>query len=508
MIRQTLSSLVALLVFSASLLAQDGIQRGTVKKVDADKRVITVTADGKDLELTANDETRFMNASGQQVKDGLKNGDIKAGEAVMFKYVEQDGKKILVGLRIGVNTPPNAGGGPGGEIRRAKIKKLDIDKLAITLTVGEKDMEFALAANTQVLDAKGETLKDKLNGFKEGSPIFFRSGKRDGKDTVVAMKLDDGKGPQGPGGPPQLVKVDTSKFKPLTDLGTEKYQGFEGGQYPGGKNERPAEHEAAGLALAKEVQPLDADGKPSPNGKIVLLSVGMSNTAQSSGGFQRQLTGFSDVNPRFQFVNGAQGGMTAFKIQDADEGQGATYWTRVDVMLKAAGVSRAQVQAIWIKQADAGPSEGFPGYAKKLQGELAKVVQIFPSRFPNCKLVYLSSRTYGGYAKTPLNPEPYAYESGFSVKWLIEQQIKGEPSLNYDPKKGPVKAPWLSWGPYLWANGSAKRADGFSYTEGDFSPSDGTHQSNTGTEKVGKLMLDFFKSDSTTKPWFLKSDVK
>jgi len=66
-----------------------------------------------------------------------------------------------------------------------------------------------------------------------------------------------------------------------------------------------------------------------------------------------------------------------------------------------------------------------------------------------------------------------------------------------------VKAPWLSWGPYLWANGSTKRKDGFSYAESDFA-NDGTHQSSSGQKKVGKLMLDFFKSDSTTKPWFVR----
>ena len=32
----------------------------------------------------------------------------------------------------------------------------------------------------------------------------------------------------------------------------------------------------------------------------------------------------------------------------------------------------------------------------------------------------------------------------------------------------------------------------------------GTHQSPSGQRKVGKLLLDFFKSDSTTRPWFLR----
>jgi hypothetical protein len=140
-------------------------------------------------------------------------------------------------------------------------------------------------------------------------------------------------------------------------------------------------------------------------------------------------------------------------------------------------------------------------YAKTLQAELTRIVQILPGRFPNARLTYLSSRTYGGYARTKLNPEPYAFESGFSVRWLIEEQLKGGPELNFDPKKGAVRAPWLSWGPYLWANGATKRADGFYYDESDFG-NDGTHHSGAGQNKVGGLLLNFFKTDSTTRVWF------
>src|ERR671936_402607 len=52
-------------------------------------------------------------------------------------------------------------------------------------------------------------------------------------------------------------------------------------------------------------------------------------------------------------------------------------------------------------------------------GQDAAIVAILRARYPNLKLVYVSSRTYGGYATTPLNPEPYAYDSGFAVKWLV-----------------------------------------------------------------------------------------
>jgi hypothetical protein len=202
-------------------------------------------------------------------------------------------------------------------------------------------------------------------------------------------------------------------------------------------------------------------------------------------------------------VDGAQGGMTANRIMDPESETGRRFWTTVDRRLGDAGATRAQVQVAWIKQADAGPRESFPRYARTLQAELGRIVRLMKERFPNLKLVYLSSRTYAGYARTLLNPEPYAYESGYSVKWLIEQQLQGEASLNFDADKGPVKAPWLSWGPYLWANGTAKRADGFFYEESDFG-GDGTHPTAAGQRKVAGQLLKFFKEDATAKKWFVK----
>src|SRR5262249_54089508 len=66
---------------------------------------------------------------------------------------------------------------------------------------------------------------------------------------------------------------------PLPDLGSSNYPGqFEGGLYRGGANPPPATHLSAGLAAAAAVVPRNFAGNPDPTGKIVLLSVGMSNT--------------------------------------------------------------------------------------------------------------------------------------------------------------------------------------------------------------------------------------
>jgi hypothetical protein len=383
-------------------------------------------------------------------------------------------------------------------IRRGKIKRVDPDRPAVTLTTDGADRDYVVAETTRVFGHENRPLKERVRALKVGADVLFKAEKRGGKDVLVGIR------PVEAAARPAPRKFDASHLRPLTELGNEKYQGFPGGLYPGG-NTRPPDHERAGLDLARRVRPLDADGRPSPDGKIVVLSIGMSNTAQASQGFARLLASDADRDPHVVFVNGAQGGMTARIIQDVGEdAPGVRYWTTVGQRLRSAGVTADQVQAIWIKQADAGPTQGFPRYAETLRDELANIVRLLPDRFPNAKLAYLSSRTYGGYARTALNPEPYAYESGFAVRWLIEQQLKGDPELNYDPARGKVRAPWLSWGPYLWANGMTKRADGFFYAATDFA-NDGTHHSAAGQQKVGGELLRFFKTDPTTRPWFVRT---
>ena len=68
-------------------------------------------------------------------------------------------------------------------------------------------------------------------------------------------------------------------------------------------------------------------------------------------------------------------------------------------------------------------SEGAAMIRTKGEAGTGDIVRALRTRYPNLHQVFLSSRTYGGYATTPLNPEPYAYETGFAVKWLVAAQI-------------------------------------------------------------------------------------
>src|SRR5437879_663923 len=103
----------------------------------------------------------------------------------------------------------------------------------------------------------------------------------------------------------------------------------------------PKAHPDAGLALAKKIEPLDTDGRPSPDGRIVLVTIGMSNTTMESQAFLRLARIDGAVNPKLVLVDGAQGGQTAHITADPN----ANFWRVVEQRLAAESVRPKQVQA-------------------------------------------------------------------------------------------------------------------------------------------------------------------
>lgn len=306
----------------------------------------------------------------------------------------------------------------------------------------------------------------------------------------------------------------------LNDLASGTYLGFPGGLYPGGSNTVPAQHNTVGLNRANAVQPLDLNGNPSPSGKIVLLSVGMSNTTQEfcsasselpcdSWTFMGQAAADPSVNrTTLAIVNGAMGGRSA---SFWDSPTDPDYDRVRDTRLAPQGLSEQQVQIAWVKVANPGPTVSLPSAladAYTLETQMGNIVRALKVRYPNLQQVFLSSRIYGGYAATTLNPEPYAYESGFAVKWVMQAQIDQMQNggIVVDAHAGDLNyntvAPWIAWGPYLWANGTTARSDGLIWVSSDFQ-SDGTHPAQSGEQKGGTMLLNFFKNSPYTKCWFV-----
>jgi hypothetical protein len=330
--------------------------------------------------------------------------------------------------------------------------------------------------------------------------------------------------PPPPPPPPKPVVVlpptDTVRI-PLTDLLARTYYGNAGGIYPAGINQPPPDHDSAARARRNLIKPLDVNGDESPYGKYVLLSIGASNTtqewcSQSSGPPCGPWTfmGKAAVDPAVNHY-------TMVIVNGAADDQDAPQWTspsspnydHIKVgRLAPLGLSENQVQAIWLNLEDPKPLVSLPADtadARILLTNLGLVMRALRAHYPYLRIVFVSSRIYGGYGTTELNPEPYAYETGFSVKWLVESQINEMRGQAANPRAGTLnyttkQAPLILWGPYLWADGPTPRSDGLAWLRQDFED-DGTHPSQSGEAKVADKLLDFFKNSPYTRCWFVVS---
>jgi hypothetical protein len=299
----------------------------------------------------------------------------------------------------------------------------------------------------------------------------------------------------GGGGRPANQRKATAAMTPLTDMTAEdKYEGEDGGLYGQGSNEPPEALKKSADAALAQIKPLDAEGKASDSGKVVFISISMSNATQEFSFFKGIADSDKRKSDKLTIVDCAQGGQT-MAAWAPPEGKN---WDEAMNRLQRAEVSPQQVQVAWIKLANAGPSGSKQEHLDKLEADTIQVLHNAKKRFPNLRIAYLGSRIYAGYASSGLNPEPYAYEGAFAVRHLIQKQISGNEEL------ATAKSPLLLWGPYLWADGEkGRKLDDLKYTREDFGP-DGTHPSNSGREKVAKQLLEFLATNPLAKGWFAR----
>lgn len=262
--------------------------------------------------------------------------------------------------------------------------------LSSGLTCGQQpEIDFDKARQLLQKDGRGETLTEEQQNYLERARLLRRQ--RQGRAKTVS----------GP----------STELKPLTDMAADdRYKGQSGGLYGDGRNTPPNSHLNDAIEQANRIRPLDTDGQPSKDGKIVLISVGMSNTTQEFSAFVRLANDDPAKSPDVVIVDGAQGGMDAKDWSQPDDrfrNKRPAPWSVLDRRLEQAGVSPQQVQVAWIKQARRNPGSigEFPEHTEELNGHLVSIVNKLKDRFPNLRLAYLSSRIYAGYAKSALNPD-------------------------------------------------------------------------------------------------------
>lgn len=278
-----------------------------------------------------------------------------------------------------------------------------------------------------------------------------------------------------------------------TDPSQTPYETF---LYPGASNDMPPSHRAAGEALAASIQPLDANGNVDiENGKIAVVVEGFSNPFHEMNHFiQYYLQNNPAVNPKVTMVNKSIRGcpLNCWYKKGVDS---VDYQVQIVIMKHSNNTPQ---------NADGSPrfpdepftnaaSKRFPRHAL-LSKEMLKIrILDVKKKYPNLKLLFLTSRAYGGWTCAPASigyGEPVAFEEGFSVKWLIEDQILArDPDLQFS---GPnAKAPWMAWGPYLWDP---------TWTQDMFV--DGVHPCTPGLEIVARKWYDFLMQDALGWLWF------
>ena len=309
------------------------------------------------------------------------------------------------------------------------------------------------------------------------------------------IKAGGGPGRKAGGAPAGNQRKAPEHLTPLTDLSaTDRYEGEEGGLYGHGQNTPPPELAQTAQQQLARIQTLDAAGQPASDGRIVFVSISMSNATMEFSKFKQIADSAPQKSPKLTIVDCAQGGQAMAEWVPKE----ARPWQEALNRIRQAGATPAQVEVAWVKLANKSPQGSLQEHGKKLEADTLAVLQNARAYFPNLRIAYLDSRIYAGNAKSGLNPEPYAYEGAFPVRWLIQRQMKGDPEL------AEAKAPLLLWGPYLWADGTnGRKIDSLKWEPQDFA-GDGTHPSESGREKVAKLLLDFFTNDPMAKSWFAK----
>ena len=383
----------------------------------------------------------------------------------------------------------------------------------VTTDDPEEEEEVEVSAGGAVTDAAGL------------AKALWTLGRETGSQTATEQAATASASVSGVGS--LTFTATTPSLVPLTDMGASTYFGFPGGLYPGG-NAMPQAHAAAGQAAAAAIEPLDVNGDPSPDGKYVLLSIGASNTMLISCNtrpleqcpdytFVGKALADPDVDQTDLAVVRGAGARAEFWESPAN----GTAYDRIRDRLSALGLSEQQVQVVWWQAATRTSITFLPdsdALAHQLVRRMGNIMRAFRSRYPNLRLVFFSSSIYLGYTVTRTNDEtrydrePGAYENGFAGKWLIQAQIDqmANGGTVVDARAGDLNyntvAPWVGWGPYLWADGLNGSSDGHFWSGSDYL-SDQIHLTAAGRQKAASLLMTFFKTSPQARCWFVAGET-
>ena len=274
--------------------------------------------------------------------------------------------------------------------------------------------------------------------------------------------------------------VDYTTAVPLDILCGDTYNGEAGCLYPG-SNTPPTAYAAELQAVADDL---------ANDSQVVVLSLGMSmqqnaNSGFINGGWASGTTpAGTAVNSAFRFVNGARGSKQQNWVDPNN-----SVWQQGLTALAQQGLSANDVDVVLYHNAWAGPSSlPFPDHAVNMKNSAAITMGIIQDKYPNAQMILVANRHYA-LSPDSKHPEPYAYEEGFSWKWLIEDRINCTANCGV-----PVAWYALEWDSD-WAN------------HPEYYMSDGLHLVGAGQLASAEIWYSWLSTLPYIAPWYLVGPV-
>lgn len=295
---------------------------------------------------------------------------------------------------------------------------------------------------------------------------------------------------------------------PLVDLGVGYYMGYQGGLFPGGSNTDPNPHLNNGKNISKAIKPLNASGIVDYiNGEVSLIGIGPSVASDPYNEWKETQNDLDwpGVNPCLNVKGNFIGGKSVADMLDID----GTYWASFLAGLDSKNIDPLQVQVAWMLLVSSTDSNDVNYYVDTVTNQYIQVLHNLQTLCPNLQEVFISGIHYTGYTSPEHKRydyliEPYGYWSNLVVKNVISLQINGDTRLTYSGV-GKV-APFITWGPYFWADGVTPRAyDGLLWSCDNFRDDTiggGFHLKDTFKFKEGDLIDSFFINNPVAKIWY------
>lgn len=221
-------------------------------------------------------------------------------------------------------------------------------------------------------------------------------------------------------------------------------------------------------------------------GRIVIIAISMSNGKQEFDRFMALFDGHTDVDPAIGLVNCARGGNALERWLERQ-----SLWDDCRTAVRNAGFSPGEVRVVWAKNANQFTDHGrtLPDPAADyydLVENISALSQRIGQEFPSVQAIFHTSRIYAGYvreSRQAARGEPLSYEGGYAINEVIRRQQRGELA----------GAPWIGWGPYLWADGTKPNSFGVQWEPADFegAAGDDPHPSLQGETKVAEALHAF-----------------